>query len=483
VITRHGRHYIGGEWVAGNETFADLNPFTGERFAEVSAGGREEALRAVAAAAEAFPDWAATVPEERQRLFLTTAELVERRVTEITRLLGEETGCGTEFAGFQLRWVVGALRQAAGWGYRPNGELIPSDMPGAVHMAIRRPLGVVAGFSPWNGAAVLSWRTVIFPIAWGNTVVLKPSEHAPFAAGLHVAEIFTEAGWPAGVLNVVTHAPGKHEPIANVFFESDAVQCINFTGSSAVGRTLAERAGRHLKRIVLELGGYNPLIVLRDADLNYAADATAFGAFFHQGQICMNVRKAIVERDVLDEFLARLVDRAQRLAVGDPREPSTVVGPLITPDAATRVQADVDDAVARGARVLIGGKGDGPLYPPTVLVNVPSEARIAHEETFGPVLVVQPVDGIDEAVRVANDHRYGLAAGIITCDHDAGLAIAARIKSGMVRIGDQTVHDEPQMPLGGVRDSGWGRAGPHSIEDFTQVQWVSVQSGTRPFPV
>jgi acyl-CoA reductase-like NAD-dependent aldehyde dehydrogenase len=197
----------------------------------------------------------------------------------------------------------------------------------------------------------------------------------------------------------------------------------------------------------------------------------------------MNARKAIVEREIVDEFLKRLVDRAERLGVGDPGEPGTVVGPLITPNAVMRVQADVDDALAKGARLLTGGRGDGPLYPPTILVDVPQEARIAHEETFGPVLVVQPVDDVDEAIRVANDHRYGLSAGILTNNHDAGLAMAAEIEAGMVRIGDQTVHDEPQMPLGGVRDSGWGRAGPHSIEDFTQVQWVSVQSGTRTFPI
>ena len=485
VDARRLRQYIDGGWVDASQgrTFEDRDPYSGAVVAHAPAGGREDARRAVTAAARAFPDWAALPPAEKQRLFLKTADLVERRVPEITRTLASETGCGAAFAGFQLRWVTGALRQAAGWVYQPSGEIIPSDMPGAMHMAIRRPLGVVAGFSPWNGAAVLAWRTVIPPLAFGNTVVLKPSELAPLSAGLMVAEIVHEAGWPAGVLNVVTHAPGEAGPIADEFFESDAVRCINFTGSTRTGRMLAERAGRHLKRIVLELGGYNPLIVLRDADLEYAVDATAFAAFFHQGQICMNARKVIVERAIVTEFTDRLTARTRGIKVGDPKEEGTIVGPLITAQALRAVEDDVADAVAKGATILTGGRADGPCYEPTILTGVPESARIFREESFGPVLVVQPVDGIEEAIRVANDHRYGLSAGVLTSDRAKGLAMAGQIESGMVRINDQTVHDEPQMPLGGVRDSGWGNAGPHSINDFTQLQWVSVQSGTRPFPL
>jgi acyl-CoA reductase-like NAD-dependent aldehyde dehydrogenase len=476
--------HIGGEWCAAStaETFIDHNPYSGEPFARIAAGTREDAERGVAAAAAAFPAWASTPPTEKQRLLLRTADIVERRAGDIRRVLAEETGGGSAFAEFQLVWIAKQLRQAAGWVYLPQGEVIATDMPGTTHLAIRRPLGVVAGFSPWNGANLLAWRTVIPPIAFGDTVVLKPSEHAPVAAGLILAEMLEEAGFPPGVLNVVTHAPGAAEPIADAFFESPAVRCINFTGSTAVGRLLAERAGRHLKRIVLELGGYNPLIVLADADIEYAVEAAAFGAFMHQGQVCMNARKAIVAEEVYDEFVERLVAKAGTITVGDPSDPKTTLGPLITPDAVARVQHDVDDAVAAGARVLTGGFAEGSCYRPTVLVGVPDSAHVYREETFGPVLVVERVAGVSDAVRLANDHRYGLAAGIITRDLNAGLSLAALIESGMVRINDQTLNDEPQMPLGGVRDSGWGRAGPHSVEDFTQLQWVSVQSGTRGFP-
>jgi acyl-CoA reductase-like NAD-dependent aldehyde dehydrogenase len=484
IASAEHRMHIGGEWTAASNgaTFVDRNPYTGEPFASIAAGTREDAKRAVAAAADAFPAWAATAPEHRQQLLLRTADIVERRADEIRKVLAEETGGGNAFARFQLSWIVKQLRQAAGWVYLPVGEVIPTDMPGTTHLAIRRPLGVVAGFSPWNGANLLAWRTIIPPIAFGNTVVLKPSEHAPVAAGLIHAEILEEAGFPSGVLNVLTHAPGDAGPIADELFENPAVRCVNFTGSTAVGRLLAERAGRHLKRIVLELGGYNPLIVLADADVGYAVDAAAFAAFMHQGQVCMNARKAIVADEVYDEFVDRLAAKATAIPVGDPSDPRTVIGPLITPEAVTRVQQDVDDAVAAGARVLAGGVAEGPCFHPTVLIDVPASAHLYREETFGPVLVVERVGTPEDAVRIANDHHYGLSAGIITSDPDAGLAMAALIESGMVRINDQTVNDEPQMPLGGVRDSGWGRAGPHSVEDFTQLQWVSVQSGARAFP-
>lgn len=484
VSVQQRQQYIGGSWVDASDggTFDDINPFTGDVIAGVAAGTRADAAQAVAAAAEAFPAWAATPPVEKQRLLLKAADIVEARAEEITRVLARETGTGATFAGVQLSWIPKQLRQAAGWVYLPSGEVIPSDVPGTMHMAIRRPLGVVGGFSPWNGAHLLAWRTIISPIACGNTMVLKPSEFAPVCAGLLLAEILEEAGFPAGVLNVVTHAPGRAEPIADEFFENRAVRAINFTGSTAVGRILAGRAGNALKRIVLELGGYNPLIVLGDADLDYAVDATAFGAFMHQGQVCMSTRKALVAREIHDEFVGRLAAKAKTIAVGDPGDPKTIIGPLITPQALELVERDVADAVSKGATVQAGGSADGPCYRPTILTGVPESAHVYREETFGPVLVVQPIDSIEEAIGAANDHNYGLSAGILTTDIDAGLAMAGQIESGMVRVNDQTLMDEPQMPLGGTRDSGWGRAGPHAVEDFTQLQWVSVQSGSHPFP-
>src|SRR5580704_10292704 len=353
-LVREYRQYIAGQWTGADRLFDDLDPFRGTVMARIPAGTRADAARAIDAAAAAFPSWSELPPAEKQTLFLRAADIVERREDEIKELLATETGCAGGFAHYQVLTATRLLRQAANWGYLPAGEVIRSDMPGTFALALRKPLGVVAGISPWNGAHVLAWRTVVNPLAFGNTVVLKPSEEAPISAGLLVADIMAEAGFPAGTINVITHAPGDAVPIADEFFERPEVRCINFTGSSATGRLLAERAGRHLKRCVLELGGYNPLIVLADADLDYAVEAAAFAAFFHQGQICMNARKVIVERPVYAEFVDRLVARTAALPVGDPADAGTVIGPLINAAAVQRVAREVSEAVEAGATVLAG---------------------------------------------------------------------------------------------------------------------------------
>jgi acyl-CoA reductase-like NAD-dependent aldehyde dehydrogenase len=384
---------------------------------------------------------------------------------------------------FQLGFVAGLLRQAAGVAYMPIGEVIPSDLPGAVAMGFRQPVGVVGAIAPWNAALILSARSIATPLAFGNTVVLKPSEWSPVSGGLLLGEIVTEAGFPAGALNIVAHAPGDAAPIGDELVENPLVRRLNFTGSTATGRKLAEAAGRQLKRIVLELGGYNPLIVLDDADVDYAVDASAFGAFLHQGQICMSARRIIVQRGIADEFVEKLARKTATLKLGDPKEHDTIIGPLINEQAVASVKARVDEAVAGGAKVLAGGEAVGPCYQATLLADVPADSEFAREETFGPVAAIEVVETAEDAVERANATGYGLAAGIITTDNDKGFALARAIESGIVHVNDQPVHDEPQMPFGGVKDSGWGRFGGRAaLEEFTELRWVTVQSGTRPFP-
>jgi len=465
------------------ETFEDLDPYTGDVVAEVAAGGAEEARQAVEAAAAAFPTWAESLPAQRQGIFLKAADVLEGRRDEVVGLLARETGCTFGFAMFQLGFVAGLLRQAAAIAYAPVGTVIPSDHPGKLAMGLRRPVGVVAAIAPWNAALILSARSIAAPLALGNTVVLKPSEWSPIVGGTIWSEIFADAGLPEGVLRVVTHAPGAAGPIGDVFTSHPAVRRINFTGSTRTGRLLAEAAGRNLKRVVLELGGYNPLLVLADADLDYAVDATAFGAFLHQGQICMSARKVIVEQPIADEFTRRLAEKTAGLKAGSPAEPDTIIGPLINADALATVKRRVDDAVAGGARVLAGGEAVGPCYRATVLADVPTDSELARDETFGPVLAVEVVGSADEAVERANATSYGLSAGIITSDPDKGFALAQRLESGIVHVNDQPVGDEPQMPFGGVKDSGWGRFGGQAvIDEFTELRWITVQSGTHPFP-
>jgi acyl-CoA reductase-like NAD-dependent aldehyde dehydrogenase len=476
-------HFIGGEWLTPGDTFEDVDPFTGETVAKVAAGGRTQAAYAVAAAVEAAPAWAATPPAARQRVFLAAADLLEARRDEVVSWLARETGCTFGFGMFQMGFVPGLFRQAAALAYAPLGQVIPSDNPGTLAMGIRKPVGVVGALAPWNAALILSARSIAAPLALGNTVVLKPSEWSPYSGGLVWGEIFAEAGLPAGVLNVVTHAPGQAGPIGDELVENPAVRRINFTGSTATGRRLAEAAGRHLKRVVLELGGSNPLIVLADADLDYAVSAAAFGAFLHQGQICMSARRIIVEREVAEEFTAKLAARTAGLKVGDPREMDTIIGPLINESALQTVQQRVRDAVSAGAKVLAGGEAVGPCFQATLVADVPGDSELAQLETFGPVAAIEVVGSADEAVERANATSYGLSSGIITSDPDRGFALAQRIEAGIVHVNDQTVGDEPQMPFGGVKDSGFGRFGGQAVVDeFTELRWITVQSGSHPYP-
>jgi acyl-CoA reductase-like NAD-dependent aldehyde dehydrogenase len=478
------KQYIAGEWVGAEsgQTFADYNPFDGSVVAQIPAGTRRDCERAIEAAAAAFPVWAAMPPAGKQKLFLRTADIVDRRTPDIVSILARETGCSRAFAMFQIQWTTSLLRQSANWGYLPVGDVLRSDIPGRFAMAVRKPLGVVAGITPWNGAHNLAWRTALLPMAFGNTMVLKPSEEAPISAGIILAEIMHEAGFPSGVFNVITHATGAAGPIADAFFESPDVRSINFTGSAATGRMLAERAGRALKRIVLELGGYNPTIVLADADLTNAVNATVFGSFFHQGQICMNTRKVVVEESAADAFIEKLVTKTRGLAMGDPAQPQTIIGPLINDAAVKMVKSRVDEAVARGARVLTGNTVNGRVFSPTILTDVPTDTLMYREETFGPVLIVERAANAEDALERASDTPYGLCASILTGDQERGLALAERFDTGMVHVNGPSMAGEPALPNGGVKDSGWGRSGHYSVEDFTEVRLTTLTRGAMTFP-
>ncbi len=362
---------------------------------------------------------------------------------------------------------------------------LPADESTTVSRALNDRLGVVAGFTPWNGAFYLAWRTFLLPMAFGNTTVIKPSELAPLSSGLVHAEILAEAGFPAGTFNVVTHAPGAAADVADVFFESPAVRVINFTGSDKTARILGERAGRALKRMVLELGGFNPAILLEDADIEESIKAVTFGAFLHQGQVCMNTRKVYVARSIHDEFVAGLADGVRALKSGDPTDPQVIIGPLINDSAVQQIEGRVKDALGRGATLVTGGTREGRVYAPTILTHVPADAicTTGADETFGPLLVVEAFDDVESALRDAQDTPYGLTASIMTRDRARGLEMAARMESGIVHVNGPTMASEAALPVGGVKNSGWGRSGYYAIEDFTEhrLVTVSVESGRYPF--
>jgi len=478
------KYFVDNEWRSAqdNAVFEVHEPYSGRIFARVAAGSRADARIAVDAAANAFAKWSETPPAEKARLFLKAAEIVRRRRSEIAEGLARETGSTISFATFQMDLVAATLQQVAGWVFLPKGEVLETNLPGTHSIGVRRPLGVVASFTPWNGANVLSWRAVISPVAAGNTVVVKPSEFAPVSAGIMVAEVAEEAGFPAGVINVLTHAPGAAGVIADEFFERPEVRVINLIGGVKTARMLAERAGRTLKRTVLELGGFNPMIILDDVDMDYAVRTATFGSFFHQGQICLNTRRIIIQRKIYDEFLKKFVARTNTLPAGDPLDPKTIIGPVITSAAVKLIDQRVKEAVARGAKVHAGAKYDGQIYYPTILTDVPLDAAIANEETFGPVVVVEAVGTPEEAVDAANRTMYGLTSSILAGDTYKAFEMAPKVLAGIVNVNSPTVNDEIHAPMGGVRDSGWGRTGPRSLDDFSDVIWINSHTGQRQYP-
>jgi benzaldehyde dehydrogenase (NAD) len=476
---------IGGDWVAASDgrTYEKLDPFTREVASQAAAAGRADARAAADAAAAAFPEWSATPAAQRRTLLLAAADLLEERGPQIAATMTSEVGATFGWGMFNCALAAGMLRYAAGQAHHVGGELIPSDIPGLTAMGVRQPAGVVVGIAPWNAPVILSTRAVATPLAYGNTVVLKASEECPRTHAATVRAL-VDAGVPAGAINLITNDPADAADVVEELIAHPAVRRISFTGSTRVGRIIATKAAEHLKRTLLELGGKAPLVVLADADLDEAAAAASFGAFMNSGQICMSTERVVADRSVAGELAARLAERASALTVGDPRDGDTQIGPVVSTAAAHRITELIEDARAKGAEILTGGAADGLLLAPTVVTGVTPEMRIYAEESFGPVVTVVAVDGADEAVRVANDTDYGLAAAVFGRDVSAATAVARRIESGICHVNSSTVQDEPQMPFGGVKASGWGRFGGHAaLDEFTELRWMSVQDGPRHYPI
>jgi acyl-CoA reductase-like NAD-dependent aldehyde dehydrogenase len=478
---------IGGQDVPAldGRTTDDLNPYTGEVYATVAAGGVADVKRAVDAAQEAFEAWAATPPSARRRIFLRAADILEARADDVAEIMAHEVGGVSGWARFNAGLAANMVREAAAAITQPVGEVLTTDTEGQLSLAVREPVGVVGALAPWNAPVILGARSIAVPMAVGNTVVLKPSEDAPIASGLLLAEVFRAAGLPDGVLNVVTNAREDAPDVVNALVSDNRVRVVNFTGSSSVGRIIATAAASNLKPAVLELSGKNAVLVLDDADLGYAVDAVTFGAFHNAGQICMSTDRVLVHRSIAEEFTTRLAAKVGSLPHGDPADPGTVVGPVINDRAAKRVAELVQDAVAGGARVRAGGgDADGARYTATVLDQVTPSMRIFYEEIFGPVVTVIAVDNDDEAIKIANDTEYGLTAGVLTENATRGYGVARRLRTGIVHVNNQSVDDEPQAPFGGVKSSGYGRFGGRwAVESFTDTRWITVagQHGHFPF--
>ncbi|MFD1625979.1 aldehyde dehydrogenase [Azospirillum griseum] len=462
-------------------TFDRRDPVTDWVASRAAAATVEDARAAADAAAAAFPAWAALGPGDRRRRLTEAARILDGKAAEFTRLVVTETGGTAAWAGFNVHLAADMLREAAAMTTQIGGEVIPADKPGCLALAVRQPVGVVLSIAPWNAPVILAVRGLAMPLACGNAVILKSSEQCPAIHRL-IGQVFVEAGVPPGLVSVISNAPQDAAAVVEALIAHPAVRRVNFTGSSAVGRIIAQTAARHLKPALLELGGKASLLVLDDADLDAAVNAAVFGAFANQGQICMSTERMVVDDRVADAFVARLGARASALTAGDPRGP-VVLGSLVSRAAAESMDALIADAVSKGAVLVCGGERNGSVVAATILDRVTPDMRIYHEESFGPVKSVIRVAGEDEAVRVANDTEYGLSSAIFSRDIGRAMALARRLETGICHINGPTVSDEAQMPFGGVKDSGYGRfGGKAGIAEFTELRWITVEDPNQTYP-
>ena len=475
---------INGERVQATNgaVFERRNPLDGTVATRAPAATVEDARRAVDAAAAAFPAWAAMGPTERRALLMRAAQALEAKGEAFAAAMAAETGASALWAGFNVHLAASGLQEAAAMVTQISGEIIPSDVPGSLAMGVRQPAGVVLGIAPWNAPVILAVRAIALPLACGNTVVLKGSEISPATHGL-IIEALQEAGLPKGVVNFVTNAPADAGAVVEAMIAHPAVRRVNFTGSTRVGRIIAQTCAMYLKPAVLELGGKAPLLVLADADIDAAVNGAAFGAFANSGQICMSTERIIVDETIADAFVAKLAAKAASLPLGDPRKGPAVLGSVVDMSTVERCNHLIDDALAKGAKLLCGGKATSTLMPATLLDHVTPDMLIYAEESFGPVKGIVRVSGDDAAVACANDNAYGLSSAVFSRDVARAMNVARRIESGICHINGPTVHDEAQMPFGGVKASGFGRFGGRAgVAEFTELRWMTVQTTPRHYP-
>jgi acyl-CoA reductase-like NAD-dependent aldehyde dehydrogenase len=463
--------------------FERINPVTGEVASSAPAMQAGDMAAVAERASAGFPAWAAMGPNARRAVLMKAAAALEARADAFVEAMMGEIGSTKGWALFNLGLAAGMVREAAALTTQIGGEVIPSDKPGCLAMALREPVGVILGIAPWNAPIILGVRAIAVPLACGNSVILKASETCPRTHAL-IIEAFAEAGFPEGVVNVVTNAPADAGEVVGALIDAPQVKRINFTGSTAVGRIIAKRAAEHLKPCLLELGGKAPLVVLEDADLDEAVKAAAFGAFMNQGQICMSTERIIVVEAVADEFAAKFRDKVSAMPVGDPRQGTTPLGAVVDAKTVAHCRSLIEDALAQGAEQLVGGEHEGVLMPAHVIDKVLPGMKLFRDESFGPVVGIIRARDAGHAIELANDTEYGLSAAVFTRDIAKGLQVARQIRSGICHVNGPTVHDEAQMPFGGVGASGYGRfGGKAGIDSFTELRWITVETQAGHYPI
>ncbi|MEC7690871.1 MAG: aldehyde dehydrogenase [Pseudomonadota bacterium] len=463
--------------------FTRLNPLTGEVASEAPAMKGAQMQAVAEQAQQGFEIWSGFGPNQRRAILSQAAIALEGKKDDFVKAMMEETGATAGWAMFNLMLATSMLREAASLTTQISGEVIPSDKPGCVAMAQRVPVGVILGIAPWNAPIILGVRAISTALACGNAVILKASEVCPRTHSL-IIEALAEAGFPENTVNIVTNAPEDAADVVGALIDAKQVKRINFTGSTAVGRIIAKRAAEHLKPCLLELGGKAPMLVLDDADLDEAVKAASFGAFMNQGQICMSTERLVVVDAVADAFADKLAAKVSTMKTGDPREGNTPLGAVIDQKTVEKVNGLIDDAVSKGAVILTGGKATSVLMPATVLDKVTADMAIYSEESFGPVVAMIRAKDEADAVRIANDSEYGLSAAVFTRDAARGMKVAGKIQSGICHVNGPTVHDEAQMPFGGVGASGYGRfGGKAGIDQFTELRWITVETEPGHYPI
>ena len=469
---------------SGGKVYERLSSTTGQVVTKVAAATVADAVAAADSAQKAFLTWSKSAPSERRRVLLKAADILETKTPAIIEAMAKEVGASTLWAGFNVFLAANLFREAAGLVTQIQGETIPTDKPDAISMTVRQPVGVILSIVPWNGPVVLAARAIAYPIACGNTVVFRASESSPKTHAF-VAEALYEAGLPAGVLNFITNDPADAPAVIDALIEHKAVRRVNFTGSTRVGRIIAVKAASQLKRCLLELGGKSPLVVLDDADIDEAVKAAVFGAFLYQGQICMSTERVVVDKKIADEFVRKFAARAKELVSGDPGAGAgnCIVGPMVSPSSGQGLNALIDDAVAKGAKVVAGGKANGAVMPATILDNVTPAMQIFDDEAFGPITTVVRAADYEDCVRLANETAYGLSAGVFGRDTQRALRAAMRIDCGSVHVNGATVQNEAQAPYGGMKNSGYGRFdGRAVIDEFTELKWITIEPLSQQYP-
>ena len=464
--------------------FERLNPVTGEVASSAAAMKAGDIPAITARAQEGFTHWSKLGPNARRAVLNKAADaLMAKKDAFVAAMMGE-IGATAGWAMFNLGLAAGMVREAAALTTQISGEVIPSDHEGTIAMALREPVGVLLGIAPWNAPIILGVRAIAVPLACGNSVILKASENCPQTHAL-IVEAFSEAGFPEGTVNVVTNAPEDAAEVVGALIDAPEVRRINFTGSTAVGRIIAKRAAEHLKPVLLELGGKAPMIVLEDADLDEAVKAAAFGAYMNQGQICMSTERIIVVESVADAFAEKFAAKVKSMPVGNPVAGNTPLGAVVDRQTVDKCYALIDDAVGKGAKLLTGGETtENVLMPAHLVDHVTPDMKLFRDESFGPVVGIARARDEAHAIELANDTEYGLSAAVFTKDTARGIKLARQIQSGICHVNASTVSDEPQMPFGGMKASGYGRfGGKAGIDAFTELRWITFETEPGHYPI